>query len=191
MQFVRDVGNFKGVTGDVVSLHAVPTGEGPEQHAVLVCEADGRAIELEFAAICEGGVNGLGCAFGEFLHLLNAVGVAQGQHGIFVRVFGEAAFGGVFLLQVRPHFASRGVRRCVLRILRFQVFQFMHELVVLEVAHRGRILHIILPAVLPENSLQLFNPVLCLDGIHTFFVAVIRAAVRSVRARICVHKRQR
>ena len=159
-EFMRDVGYLTRIGGDVVPLDPVSAGEGPVQPAVAVGEADGGAVVLEFAAVGEGAVQRLGHPVREFFHFFNGIGVAQRQHGILVRVLGKA-LGGTGL-QVRPYLAGGGVGRGKLRELRFQALQFVHELVVLIVAHGGRILHIVLPAVLPENSLQLFHAFLCL-----------------------------
>ena len=179
VEFMGDIGNVAGIDGDVVSLHAVSPGEGAEKHAVLVGKADGGSVKLEFAAVSEGGVNGFGGSVGKFFHFLDAVGVAKGEHGVFVGVLGKAFCSG--FLEVRAHAAGGGVGRGKLRELGFQGLQLVHELVVLIVAHGGSIFYVILAAVLPKNGPELFYPAFCLCVIH----------VHYSRARICVHRIQR
>ena len=165
VQLVGDIGNFKGVAGNVVSLNSVSAREGTEQHAVAVGKANGGTVELQLTAVCEGCVNGFGSPVGKFLHFLDAVGVAQGKHRVLVRILGKTALRGI-VFQVRPHATSGGIRGGELGKIGLQRFQLMHQLVILVVAHGGRVLHIILPAVLPENSLQLLNPLAGLERVH-------------------------
>ena len=157
-------GYLEGIDGNVVSLFPVSAGKGAEQFAVPVGKTDGRSVKFELAAVGEGPVQQLGSPFGEFLHLPDGIRVGQRQHGILVRILGKAALRP--FLQVRSHAAGGGVRRGILRIPALPVFQLVHQLVVLVVAHGGSVFHIILPAVLPENGLQLLYPMFCFRVVH-------------------------
>ena len=165
LQFPGDAGYLEGVAGYIVSLHAVSAGKGPEKDAVLIGEADGRSVEFEFAAIRERLVQRFGGPFCKLFHFFDGISVGKGQHRIFVRIFGKSSFGLFF--QVRAYAAGGGVGRGELRILGLEVLQLVHQLVVLVVAHRGSVLYVVLPAVLPENSLELLNPMFCLGIVHT------------------------
>ena len=158
-------GNLKGVHRNVVSLLPVSAGEGAEQLAIPVGEADGRSVEFELAAVGKRLVQRLGGPFREFLHLPDGIGVGQRKHRVLVRILGKAAFRP--FLQVRAHAAGGGVRGGILRKAFLPVLQFVHELVVLVVAHGGGVFHIIFPAVLPENGLQLLYPMFCFRVIHS------------------------
>ena len=156
----RDIGDLPGIGGNIVTHHAVTAGQGPEQLAVPVSQANGRSVELELAAPGERGLQRLGSPLREFLHLGDAVGIAQRKHRILVRIFRELLSGTRLdvldprRFQVAAHTLGGGVRRPVLRILRLQVLQLVH------------LLHIVLPAVLPENRLQPLDPLFRLREIH-------------------------
>ena len=91
-QDVRNRSDPAGVFGDIVSHHAVSASQRAEKLAMAVGEADGRAVELEFTAVGKTPVQRLGCPLGEFFHFFHGIGVAQRQHGILVRILGEAGF---------------------------------------------------------------------------------------------------
>ena len=161
LQLLGNVRDSAGIGRHVVAHHAVAAGEGPEQLAVPVGQADGRTVELELTAVCERDFQGLGGPFRELLHLADAVGIAQREHRILVRILRETR------LEVAAHAARRGVRRGIFRIFTLQVLQLVHQLVVLVVRHRRRVLYVVLPAVLPKNRLQLLDALFRLREIHT------------------------
>ncbi len=145
-QDMRDVGDLQGVTGHVVADHAVAAGQGTEQPAVAIGQTDGRAVELELAAIRETALQGLGGPFGEGFHLFHAIGVAEREHGVFVRELGKAA-----VLEVGSDATGGGVGTLELRPCRLELLQLMHPLVVLEIGHRRRILDIVFPGILSKE----------------------------------------
>ena len=173
VQLLRDARNAADVVRHVVALDAVAAGQGLDQPAVPVGQADGRAVELEFAAVAErDAVQDLVGPGGEFFDFFDGVGVAQRQHGVAVRAldealaglrFGVGAHGGV---QVGADAVGGGVGVVELRECRLERLQLMHQLVELVVGDRRRIIHIIAPAVLPEGLPEFVYPYFCVLFLH-------------------------
>ena len=75
-------GDGAGVGGDVVAHRAVAPGEGLDQLAGLVGEGNGHAVVFQFAGVGERCVLKQFARAGlEVLDFLDAVGVAEGEHG--------------------------------------------------------------------------------------------------------------
>ena len=164
-QLLRDVRDAADVLRHVVALDAVAAGESLDQLAAPVGEADGGAVELEFAAVAEAdALEGLLRACDEFFDFFDGISVAQREHGVAVRPLDEALAGLRFgvgahgRVQVGADAAGGGVGAVELREFGLQVLQLMHQLVELIVRHRRRIIDIIAPAVLPENLPELVYP---------------------------------
>ncbi len=149
LEGVRDVGDHTHVGGDVVTYHAVAPGEGAEQLAVNVVEADGGSVKLEFAAVGEALSKGLVGPLGKRFHLLDGISVAQGEHRVSVRILCKAA------LQVRAHLLGGGVRSYQFRKLRFKSFQGLHSLVKVVIAHSWGVQYIVPVRVLLEQFPEL------------------------------------
>ena len=161
LERVGDIGDASGVFGDVVALYAVAAGEGTVELAVTVGEADGGAVELELAAVREARFEGFLGAGGEFLHLGDGVGIGKGEHGIAVGPLYET------LLKVAAHALGGGVGGFEFRPFGLQMLQLVHEGVELVVRHGGGVIHIITPAVLPQESNQFLDSCLCRASFHT------------------------
>ena len=157
---MRDVGNAAGICRYIVSLHAVSARECTEKDAVTVRQAYGGTVIFEFYTVCERPVKGFCDSIGKLFNLLHGVSVAKGEHRVFVRILPESG------LKVRAYAAGRGVFSGKFRELGLQGLQFMHQSVIIIVTHCGRVLHIVLPAVLTENGFQILYPMFCLTIVH-------------------------
>ena len=94
MEPLGNVGDAPHVPGDVVALDAVAAGERLDQAAVAVGQADGGAVEFQFAAVAErSAVERLVGPGGEFFDFRDGVGVAQRKHRIAVGTLDEALAG--------------------------------------------------------------------------------------------------
>ena len=174
VELLRDAGDAADVLRDVVALDAVAAGEGLCEPAVPVGQANGGAIELELAAVAEANAfEGFLGACDEFFDFSDGVGIAQRKHRVAVRPLDKAlprlrlgvgAHGGV---EVGADAAGGGVGAVELRELGLQALQLVHELVELIVRHRRGVVHIVAPAVLPEDLPELVYPYFCSLFLHT------------------------
>ena len=167
MQALRNTLDAADIVGHVVALLTVAACQGLYEPAVAVGQADGRAVELELAAVGEGdAVEGLVGAGGEVFDLGDRVGVAQGEHGVAVGTLDEALAGAAFGVpahrgvQVGADPAGGGVGTVELGELRLQALQLVHQRVELIVRHRRGIVDVVTPTVLPENLPKLLDPYL-------------------------------
>ena len=165
VQLLRNVGNAPDVFGDIVADHSVAPRKCAEQFSVPVFKADGGSVELEFAAICEGGPQGLVRALRESLDLGDAVGVAEGKHGEAVWILHELAadtrlgiLAGALGLQVASYPLGGGVRYEELGKSLLEVLELIHQVVILVVADDGGIVHVIPAAVVPDDLPELLYP---------------------------------
>ena len=165
LQLLRNAGDAADIVRDVVSLHAVAAGEGLDQLSVAVGQADGGAVELEFAAVGEGdAVQGLVGPRGEFFDLADGIGVAQREHRVAVGALDEALaraalrVGAHRGVEVGADAVGGGVGRVELGEFGLQPLQLVHQLVEVIVRHRRRIVDIIAPAVLPEGLPEFVDP---------------------------------
>ena len=174
LQLLGDVRDAAHVLRDVVALDAVAAGERLREPAVPVGQADGGAVELEFAAVAEAdALEGLLGARDEFFDFSDGIGVAQGEHRVAVRPLDEAL--ARLRLRVRAHgrvevgadAAGGGVGAVELREFGLQALQLMHQLVELIVRHRRRVVHIVAPTVLPEDLPELVYPYFRSLFLHT------------------------
>ena len=73
---MRDVADFLSVSRDVVAHLAVASGKSPDELALFIYEADGRAVEFKLAAVCKGlTLENLLCTRHELGDFLARVGV--------------------------------------------------------------------------------------------------------------------
>ena len=162
MQLLRDIGDMPDILRHVIAHDAVAAGQRPEQTPVPIGQANGRSVELQFTTIGKAGLQGLGSPFRELLDLADVIGVTQRQHRILMRILHELPAS-----QVTADPAGGGILGRIFRIRRLQRFQLMHQLIIFIIRHGRRIVDIIAPAVLPKDSLEFFNPLLCFRSAHS------------------------
>ena len=140
----------------VVALDAVAAGHGPLQLPVDICQADGHAVELQFAGILQ-----LLAAVGLELvaergHILFAIGIPQRQHGIFVCDLFEAFLLLWFILDIASNMLSWGVGSRKVGVERLESLQLLHLQVEFKIGDDGvvqDIIVVIMPAELLAERL--------------------------------------
>ena len=159
---VEDAGNGRDVhdvAGDVIALGTVAACQGTEQTAVAVGQADGRAVELEFAGISKRRVGGLADPVVEFVEFFLGVGVSQREHRIAVGDLDEVGSrcGG----QVAADVTGGAVFRGEFGVSFLKSLQFTHQQVEFEVRDGGLVEHVIVVVVPFEFPFQERDPFLC------------------------------
>ena len=122
LQLQRDAPYGLYVLGHHVAAFAVAACDGAHQPSMLIDERYRSAVEFHFTHNVEVLAAQSGAhAVKPFVHLLDAVGVGQRQHGVNVFHLFEA-FG-----EVAPHAVCGRQRVVHVGMLRFQGLKFLHE----------------------------------------------------------------
>ena len=109
----------------IISDSSVSSGECPEKLAIAVGKANGCAVELELAAVCECVSDPLCSSFCESFNLGDVVSVSKRKHRIFMRMLFKLLFLCFSFAQVASDFLGRGVRHNEFRICGLDRFQFL------------------------------------------------------------------
>ena len=135
----------------VVALDAVAAREGLHEPPVFVGERNGRAVELQLAYVVRRACLAFD-ASEELVQLVERVGVAQREHGVAV------AHGAELGPEVAAH-AQRGRRGVgVFGMFAFELLEFAHHRVEVEIGDFGRVFDIVFMVVVVELPAQLLDP---------------------------------
>lgn len=136
-ELVRDVADGADVVGDVLARPAVAARDAAHEAAALVHQVDRQAVDLRFAQVPGALADLLLDACGPLRQLVEGEGVVEAEHALGVvdggELGGERAADGL----------GGRVRRAQLRVLLLERAQFPLQLVVLPVAQRGGVAHVV------------------------------------------------
>ena len=122
----------------VVATHTIASRHAAHQFTLLVGERDAEAVKLEFAANVKGrATQSFAHSAIEIAHLCAVVGIAQRQHGIFVRNLLKL----VLLVASYAHRWRIGV--CHFWMLCFEFLKLVHQHIKIVVGNLGAILHVV------------------------------------------------
>ncbi len=137
-QPVRDALDRADVVGDVLTGAAVAAGGRPHQPAALVEQVDRQAVDLELAQVVEVGTAGVaGDPERPRRQLVGAEDVVEAEHALEVLDRGEV--GG----ERRPDLLGRAVGGAQPRVGVLELVQPAEQGVVLAVADRRRVAHVV------------------------------------------------
>ena len=145
------------VGGDVLAGRAVAARRPAYEATLLVAQADGEPVDLQLADVRDRTVlrsqaETAPDARVELAQLVGAEGVAEAEHGRLVPHRREAA------LDRGPHALGRRVRRHELGMGGLELVELLEEEVVLAVAHRRRVEHVVAVVCVVEKDAQLGDP---------------------------------
>ena len=152
----------------IVAHRAIASRYGTQKAAVLVCERNGRTIELQLADHLDGAHLLLGThdKFAQFLH---RIGIREREHRVAVRHARKV--GGA--VATHAHGWRVGVGKFGMCSL--QVLQLAHHTVEVEVRNLGRIIDVVEAVVAVESLAQGGD---MLFDIHIQFVRALCACVQ-------------
>ena len=144
-------GTYRADVGrDVVARDAVAARHGACQRSVVVGERDGRAVEFQFADEIRRSDLAFD-AFDEFVEFVGRVGVSEREHRVAV------AHGGEFRGEVAADAHRRGVGVGIFGMSAFQVLEFAHHRVELEVRDFGCVFDVVFEIMQFELAAQLLD----------------------------------
>ncbi|MNI17184.1 hypothetical protein D3C73_705460 [compost metagenome] len=159
VQLERNVAYGAHVDADVFAGGAIAAGRAAHQHAILIQQADGQAIELGLTAIFNGcaateqvarrQVQAFGHPAVELTHVGFFEGVAEAEHRHFVTHLGERR------QRRAAHSLGRRIAGDQFRIGGFKRFELVEQPIVLGVGNARLIQHVIAIVVLIQLGTQL------------------------------------
>ena len=157
VQLARDGRDVYYVAGDVVAFGAVAARQCAKQAPVAVSQADGGAVEFQFARKAVGRTDGLADALVELKEFLARVRVAERKHRPAVRDLDEIRSGRSGR-QVAADMPRGAVLRGEFRVHFLESLEFAHQQVEFKIGDGGCVQHIIVVVVPFEFPLEEFDP---------------------------------